>query len=150
MPRFLFRCEHCHTFCLFGGKVEQGRAFCSIGCRDIAFGKEPRFCASCETQAGGKDPFTGTRYIAVAIVIFGTVIGGSADPCPACGSYVSTKWFFVFAPILPLGSYRILWRTGHNPMGFRVPLHRPHLAWTYGVTLSVLALIALGVWRFAQ
>jgi len=78
----------------------------------------------------------------------GTTFYGSAQPHPD-GSYIVTKWLvFVYVPLVPLGSMRVLpvsqdhlpWykRSGQQYRAAKVPLYVPHLFKGWGVTLGIL------------
>jgi hypothetical protein len=64
------------------------------------------FCTRCRSQTTDESP--GNAY---SVNFVGTKLIGGPDPyqCPACGSIVQTKWFWFFVPIVPLGSYRIIY-----------------------------------------
>ena len=83
----------------------------------------------------------------------GTTFYGSAEP-HSDGSYVVTTWIvFVYIPLIPLGSKRVLpvsqdhlpWykRSGQLYRTTSVPLHMPHLWKGWGVTLGLFVLLSL-------
>jgi len=83
----------------------------------------------------------------------GTTFYGSADPGPD-GSYVVTTWIvFVYIPLIPLGSKRVLpvsqdhlpWykRSGQLYRTADVPFHMPHLWKGWGVTVGLILALAI-------
>ena len=83
----------------------------------------------------------------------GTTFYGSAQPHPD-GSYIVTKWLvFVYVPLVPLGSMRVLpvsqdhlpWykRSGQQYRSIKVPLHMPHLWKGWGVTVGLFLLLSM-------
>ena len=90
----------------------------------------------------------------------GTMWYGKALPARD-GSYVVTEWVtFVYVPVIPIGSKRVLWDTGANSENaakpwysrrsgrfyrtVKVPLHWPHVAKAY----AIVAVIFLGIFLF--
>jgi hypothetical protein len=63
----------------------------------------PAFCYDC--VAATSDESAGNT---VTVNFIGTGLFGSAEPCPLCGSAVSTKWVTFFFPVIPLQSYRVI------------------------------------------
>ncbi len=63
------------------------------------------FCSNCRTQTTDESP-GGTS---VVNFIFGTRLIGHDDRCPSCGSVRQTMWFQFILPIIPLGTYRIIY-----------------------------------------
>jgi hypothetical protein len=145
-----FKCDRCRKFCLWGGLDEGGKRYCGIPCRDAAAGRKTGFCAACVEQAKDKEPYTGFAWVNLV----GTNVMGSSDPCATCGSVISTKWFMIGLPVVPLASYRIWQASGYKPMGFRVPLHRPQLLPAYALWPLAAALIGAALlvvqWRMRR
>ena len=62
------------------------------------------FCARC-TGATLDKPVTG---LFTARHIMGVRLVGSSRRCDECGSIIKTRWFWLFIPLIPFGSYRVL------------------------------------------
>jgi hypothetical protein len=85
----------------------------------------------------------------------GTTIYGKREVNPEDGSYIATKWFtFLYFPIIPLGSYRVIKAKKNFLAGFPeyqmsdAPLSVKQITFTYAawwsipVAVIVLALIS--------
>jgi len=85
----------------------------------------------------------------------GTKLYGATDR-GTDGSYVATKWFvFVYLPVIPLGSLRVIKTDStnlvvYNAQNYRVesvPLHKKQVIrtylWVYGTLAAVMLLISL-------
>ena len=61
------------------------------------------FCAVCRQETTDESP--GNTSL---VNLVGTRLVGGDNVCPACGSVVQTKWFWIGVPIIPLGRYSSL------------------------------------------
>jgi hypothetical protein len=86
----------------------------------------------------------------------GTTIYGKRDLDPADGSYIVTKWFtFIYFPVIPLGSYRVIKEKQAFLAGFpkyqmrEAPLNTRQIMLTYlawwCIPAAILLLALLGV-----
>tara|TARA_Y100000589_G_scaffold128889_1_gene122702 strand:- start:391 stop:2973 length:2583 start_codon:yes stop_codon:yes gene_type:complete len=66
------------------------------------------FCDQCMKNSQSSKRTNETAYAINRLISFGKRFQGKSDKCKKCGSIVSTFWFCFLFPIVPLGSYKII------------------------------------------
>ena len=67
------------------------------------------FCDNCVEYSKPSTKTKETAYIFNSFLSFGKRFHGNADKCSICNSVISTFWFCFIIPILPLGSYKLIY-----------------------------------------
>ncbi len=95
-------CSNCGITVFFKIQKED-KFFCSNKC--LSFYYNPKFCQNCISTTSDKSAGKTTT-----INGFGTGLFFEKNICPICESVVQIKFIFLFfAPIIPLGKYRVKW-----------------------------------------
>ena len=68
----------------------------------------PHFCEKCYAETTDENAGNTTT-----INLIGTRLMGRKNPCPNCGSVITSKWIWFMFPIFKSGTYRIIY-TGHS------------------------------------
>jgi len=76
-------------------------------------------------------------------IVFGTRYMGALERCEECRSVVRTLWFWIFVPLIPLGSYRVVSTDGRRFVGRRTALHWTQVSMVYGIALSAVFLFVI-------
>ena len=67
------------------------------------------FCDQCIANSKPSKRTRETAYIINSLLSFGKRFQSKSDKCSECGSTVSTFWFCFLLPLVPLGSYKIIY-----------------------------------------
>ena len=112
------KCAVCRKRMMGGYKVGTDR-FCSLQC--FTHSPTGTFCQACLDSTSPQSP--GGTYTFNTV---GTRIFFSRDRCPSCHSIVQRKAFCaLFVPLIPLGSYRVIYTGPTQYIGRRVTSHHP-------------------------
>jgi len=110
------RCLVCRRAMMGGYRAGSDR-FCSLPCYTAS--PVGGFCKSCLASTSDASP--GGTF---TFNTFGTRLFFARDRCPECHSIVQRKAVcLLFAPLIPLGSYRVIYVNAKQYVGRRVVSH---------------------------
>ena len=70
-------------------------------------------------------------------LVAGSRLVGDADLCPDCNSRVKTLWLFLYIPIAPMGSYRVIHLSPGHYVGRRTRLNARQVLTMYALALAL-------------
>jgi len=105
-----------------------------VGQTDKTYGDG--FCRQCHASTSNE----GAGNTFTINFLWGTRFLGAAHRCNTCGSTVRTKWLCLGAPLIPLGSYRVIDVEYQRYLSRKTALHLKHVAIVYAI-IAILILL---------
>ena len=107
-------CAWCGQLVVAGGVEQNGKRYCSANCARLSTAPS-QLCPDCIATTTDKSTGNLGRLNGIGVAL---IRKGSVPPCPKCQSVVSRTWFtFLYIPLIPMGTYRVLYRVQQRLAG---------------------------------